>query len=67
MTAPRLKELSLIDEIITEPLGGAHRNVPQMAESIKQQILAQLDELSLLPIDDLLERRYQRLLSYGYC
>ncbi|MEJ2766656.1 acetyl-CoA carboxylase carboxyl transferase subunit alpha [Photobacterium sp. MCCC 1A19761] len=67
MTAERLKELDLIDNIIDEPLGGAHRNVIEMAENLKKQILATLEELDGLDTEALLERRYQRLLSYGYC
>lgn len=67
MTADRLKELELIDNIIEEPLGGAHRNVVEMAESLKKQILATLEELDQLDTEALLERRYQRLMSYGYC
>ncbi|UIP28522.1 acetyl-CoA carboxylase carboxyl transferase subunit alpha [Photobacterium sp. TLY01] len=67
MTADRLKELGLIDNIIEEPLGGAHRNVPAMAGRIKQQLLNTLNDLEALDEDSLRERRYQRLLSYGYC
>lgn len=65
--APRLKELELIDEIIEEPMGGAHRNFEQTAQNIKAVLLAQLAELDELDTDSLIERRYQRLLSYGYC
>ncbi|MBC7002877.1 acetyl-CoA carboxylase carboxyl transferase subunit alpha [Photobacterium sp. BZF1] len=67
MTADRLKELELIDNIIEEPLGGAHRNVVEMSGSLKKQILATLEELDQLDTEALLERRYQRLMSYGYC
>ncbi|MBD8515002.1 acetyl-CoA carboxylase carboxyl transferase subunit alpha [Photobacterium sp. WH77] len=67
MTANRLKELGLIDNIIEEPLGGAHRDVPVMASRIKQQLLNTLNDLEGLDDDSLRERRYQRLLSYGYC
>ncbi|AJR07650.1 acetyl-CoA carboxylase carboxyl transferase subunit alpha [Photobacterium gaetbulicola] len=67
MTAERLKELELIDNIIEEPLGGAHRNVVEMSASLKKQILATLEELDQLDTETLLERRYQRLMSYGYC
>ncbi|ELR63620.1 Acetyl-coenzyme A carboxyl transferase alpha chain [Photobacterium marinum] len=67
MTAQRLKELELIDNIIEEPLGGAHRNVLAISDSLKKQLLATLDELEALDTEALLERRYQRLLSYGYC
>lgn len=67
MTATRLKELNLIDTLIEEPMGGAHRNVAQTAMSIKQHLLEQLDELETMEPDDLRERRYQRLMNYGYC
>lgn len=67
MTAERLKELELIDNIIEEPLGGAHRDVVAMSGKLKAQLLASLDELEALDTEALLERRYQRLMSYGYC
>ncbi|OLQ79512.1 acetyl-CoA carboxylase carboxyltransferase subunit alpha [Photobacterium proteolyticum] len=67
MTAERLKELELIDNIIEEPLGGAHRDVAEMAATLKAQILATLNDLEALDTEALLERRYQRLMSYGYC
>ncbi|HAS6347905.1 TPA: acetyl-CoA carboxylase carboxyl transferase subunit alpha [Vibrio vulnificus] len=67
LVAPRLKELELIDEIIEEPLGGAHRNHVQMAANMKATLLRQLAELEQFPQDVLLERRYQRLMNYGYC
>ncbi|MDD1783748.1 acetyl-CoA carboxylase carboxyl transferase subunit alpha [Enterovibrio sp. ZSDZ35] len=67
MTAPRLKELGLIDNIIEEPMGGAHRNYAKTAEAIKALLVQQLDELEQLDSENLRERRYQRLLSYGYC
>ncbi|AYV20790.1 MULTISPECIES: acetyl-CoA carboxylase carboxyl transferase subunit alpha [Vibrio] len=67
LVAPRLKELELIDEIIEEPLGGAHRDAVQMAANMKATLLRQLEELDQLDDDNLLERRYQRLMSYGYC
>ncbi|AKO44775.1 acetyl-CoA carboxylase carboxyl transferase subunit alpha [[Haemophilus] ducreyi] len=66
LTAQRLKELNLIDGIVDEPLGGAHRDVLKIAHNLKQQILADLAELDSLTIEALLERRYERLMSYGY-
>ncbi|AFU19869.1 acetyl-CoA carboxylase carboxyl transferase subunit alpha [Actinobacillus equuli subsp. haemolyticus] len=66
LTAQRLKELNLIDGIVAEPLGGAHRDVAQMAQNLKERILADLADLSPLSTEDLLDRRYQRLMSYGY-
>lgn len=67
LTAPRLKELELIDEIIEEPLGGAHRDHAQMAANMKENLLRQLEDLEQLDHETLLERRYQRLMNYGYC
>ncbi|HGO5823680.1 TPA: acetyl-CoA carboxylase carboxyl transferase subunit alpha [Mannheimia haemolytica] len=66
LTAPRLKELELIDNIVPEPLGGAHRNVEQIAQNLKQRIVEDLAELDQLNKEELLERRYQRLMNYGY-
>ncbi|MDU4465581.1 acetyl-CoA carboxylase carboxyl transferase subunit alpha [Haemophilus parahaemolyticus] len=67
LTAQRLKELKLIDEIVAEPLGGAHRDYAKMAENLKQRILTDLHELDNLDKEALLHRRYQRLMSHGYC
>ncbi|AHG87407.1 acetyl-CoA carboxylase carboxyl transferase subunit alpha [Bibersteinia trehalosi] len=66
LTATRLKELELIDNIVPEPLGGAHRDFDQMAASLKQRILADLEDLSPLDTENLLDRRYERLMTYGY-
>jgi acetyl-CoA carboxylase, carboxyl transferase, alpha subunit len=66
LTATRLKELGLIDNIITEPLGGAHRNYAEMAQNLKKRLLADLEDLEVLDAENLLDRRYQRLMSYGY-
>lgn len=49
-----------------EPLGGAHRNVEQIAQNLKQRIVEDLAGLDQLNKEDLLERRYQRLMNYGY-
>ncbi len=65
MTAPRLLELGLIDKLVREPLGGAHRNPRSMAVRLKAVLLKQLDELEAMPLPDLLEQRYKRLRSYG--
>ncbi|MEH8029996.1 acetyl-CoA carboxylase carboxyl transferase subunit alpha [Gallibacterium anatis] len=67
LTADRLKKLELIDSIVEEPLGGAHRHPERMAQNLKAQLNADLAELSVLDSDALLARRYQRLMSYGYC
>lgn len=67
LTAKRLQELKLIDNIVPEPLGGAHRDYVQMAKNLKQRLLADMADLEILDTNTLLERRYQRLMSYGYC
>ncbi|MGN5288968.1 acetyl-CoA carboxylase carboxyl transferase subunit alpha [Aeromonas sp. 11P] len=67
ITAQRLKELKLIDAIVEEPLGGAHRDVEKMAKNLKARIKQDLDALRPLDSEQLLEQRYQRLLGYGYC
>ena len=65
MTAKRLLDLGLVDKIVREPTGGAHRNPVQMARRLKAVLLNELDALQGLATGDLLERRYQRLRSYG--
>ncbi|OZI13800.1 acetyl-CoA carboxylase carboxyl transferase subunit alpha [Sodalis-like symbiont of Philaenus spumarius] len=65
--ASRLKELELIDSIVPEPLGGAHRDVSAIAASLKAQLLDDLSELDGLNTEELLNRRYRRLMNYGYC
>jgi len=65
LTAPRLLELGLIDKIIREPLGGAHRNPRSIAIRLKAILLGQLDELEPIEPAKLLDQRYQRLRRYG--
>ena len=65
LTSDRLKELSLIDEIVAEPSGGAHRDVDTMAARLKSTIAEQLDYLGKLEMDALLSSRYERLMGYG--
>jgi len=65
VTSARLKQLHLIDDILEEPLGGAHRNADEMAQRIKLRLIDQLDQLNRFPADELIAARYQRLLSYG--
>ncbi|MFM2482446.1 acetyl-CoA carboxylase carboxyl transferase subunit alpha [Celerinatantimonas sp. YJH-8] len=67
ITAARLKELKLIDDVVEEPLGGAHRNVAMMAERLKAKLVSDLSQLQQKSVEVLLEERYQRLMSYGYC
>jgi acetyl-CoA carboxylase carboxyl transferase subunit alpha len=64
VTAQRLKELGIADNILPEPLGGAHRNPDKMAEVLKERLAQGLDELCALPTDELVSRRYERLTRY---
>ena len=65
VTSKILQDLGIVDETIPEPLGGAHRDVGAMSRKLQERLIAQVDKLSKEPIDSLLERRYQRLMSYG--
>lgn len=65
LTAPRLKSLGLVDKVVREPTGGAHRNPAQMAKRLKAVLLNELDTLEKLSTEDLLQKRYERLRSYG--
>ncbi len=65
LTAQDLLSLGLIDEIVEEPLGGAHRNPEMSAQSIKVRIKRYLKELSALPAEDLIEARYEKYRKMG--
>ncbi|TDK26097.1 acetyl-CoA carboxylase carboxyltransferase subunit alpha [Luteimonas aestuarii] len=65
LTAKRLLELGLVDKLVREPIGGAHRNPRQTAIRLKAVLLNQLDALERMPMAELLERRYRRLRGYG--
>ncbi|MEH6443426.1 MAG: acetyl-CoA carboxylase carboxyl transferase subunit alpha [Oceanospirillaceae bacterium] len=65
ITSQRLSELGLVDNVIPEPLGGAHRSPLELAASLKIQLIESLDTLSEMSVDELLEHRYARLMSYG--
>ncbi len=65
ITAKRLLSLGLVDKVVREPFGGAHRNPSQMAKRLKAVLLNELDALEQLPIDELLKKRYERLRGYG--
>lgn len=65
LSAENIFELKLIDEIIKEPLGGAHRNYDQASLLIKNSIVDNLERLNQIPINTLVEKRYERLMSYG--
>lgn len=65
ITAPRLKTLGLIDKVINEPLGGAHRDPAAMMQTLKRALADALRQLQAQPLDDLLKTRFDRLMSYG--
>ena len=67
ITAKDLKRLKLIDSVIEEPLGGAHRDYQKMAENLKKQLLKDMNELKSESPESLLEKRYERIMKYGYC
>jgi len=65
LTAKRLHGLGLVDKVVREPIGGAHRNPRQMAVRLKAVLLNELDALEQLPVEQLLQKRYERLRGYG--
>jgi acetyl-CoA carboxylase carboxyl transferase subunit alpha len=65
ITSGRLLELGLVDRVIDEPLGGAHRDVDTTAANIRQVLVETLDGLRAQSLDSLVESRYKRLMSYG--
>ncbi len=65
ITADRLLELNLIDQIIPEPLGGAHRDFDQMAQNLADNLSENVEILDAIGLDKLLDQRYNRLMSFG--
>jgi acetyl-CoA carboxylase carboxyl transferase subunit alpha len=65
ITSADLKQLGLVDEIVQEPLGGAHRNCEQAAAHLNTSLIRHLDEVSNWTIPELLNKRYERLRSFG--
>ena len=65
LNAVSVHDLGLIDEVIPEPLGGAHRSFDQVSSNLSKVLIKNLDELTNMSIDSLLDRRYKRLMSYG--
>jgi acetyl-CoA carboxylase carboxyl transferase subunit alpha len=65
ITSDRIREQGFLDEVVREPVGGGHRNFEVIAQNLKEVILRHLAELKQLSIDDLLEKRYQRIMSFG--
>ena len=65
LNAESVYDLGLIDEVIPEPLGGAHRSFDQVSSNLSKVLIKNLDELTKMSIESLLDRRYKRLMSYG--
>lgn len=65
ITSDRIRELGLLDEVVREPLGGAHRDFPMIAASLKEVLIRHLTYLQQQTMDDLLSTRYQRLMGFG--
>ena len=65
VTSERLVELGIVDRTIAEPLGGAHRDIGITSENIKSTLIDQLDRLIAMDVNELVDRRYQRLMNYG--
>ncbi|WIO75297.1 acetyl-CoA carboxylase carboxyltransferase subunit alpha [Porticoccaceae bacterium LTM1] len=65
VTSDNLEKLGIVDETIPEPMGGAHRNIDVMAATLRERLSSQLTELKKVPIDQLLEKRFNRLMAYG--
>jgi acetyl-CoA carboxylase carboxyl transferase subunit alpha len=65
ITATRLKALGLVDKVVSEPLGGAHRDPAAMLQTLKKALLEAWRQLQDKPVDELLEKRFERLMSYG--
>jgi len=65
ITADRLKKLGLVDKIVGEPLGGAHRDYPAMMQTMKKALQDTLKQLQARPAEELLQTRFNRLMAYG--
>jgi acetyl-CoA carboxylase carboxyl transferase subunit alpha len=65
ITSDRIREQGLLDEVVREPVGGGHRDFEGVAANLKEALRRHLEELQRLEINDLLEKRYQRLMNFG--
>jgi len=65
VTSKVLQDLGIVDATIPEPLGGAHRNIDEIASRVQAHLIEQMNKLKQIPLDDLLEKRYNRLMSFG--
>ncbi len=67
ITANKILENELVDKVIPEPLGGAHRNVDEIAQQVKKVLTSELEQLKKISLDDLIEKRYQKFMAMGAC
>lgn len=67
ITADQIYENKLVDRVIPEPLGGAHRNVDDMADRLKKLLMSELSILKKIPLDKLIEQRYEKFMAMGAC
>jgi acetyl-CoA carboxylase carboxyl transferase subunit alpha len=67
ITADKILENNIVDKVIPEPLGGAHRDVDVMAKRLKEVLTVELEALKTLPLDDLIEQRYEKFMAMGAC
>lgn len=65
VTSRVLEDLGIVDETIPEPLGGAHRDIETMVATLRERLSEQVDHYSSMPLNELLDKRYRRLMSYG--
>ncbi len=65
LTSSVLEKLGIVDHTIAEPMGGAHRDYDLIASRVKKHLLSQVQRLQKMPVDEMLHKRYQRLMSYG--
>lgn len=67
ITAAQIYEHGLVDRVVEEPLGGAHRNVAEMMQKLKSLLTEELKEMKALPMNELLDKRYQKFMAMGAC
>ena len=67
ITADKILEAGLIDEVVEEPLGGAHRNVVDMTSRLKRILTEELNALKVIPANELLQQRYEKFMAMGAC
>jgi len=65
VTSENLEKLNIVDKTIPEPMGGAHRDIEAMSFNLRDHLITQLDELQAVTVDELLSKRYERLMNYG--